>query len=47
MIIYVQAERIAKIKFELCQGVAVNADVSPNLLKLDRSLKGATTRLVA
>ena len=34
-------------QFELCRGAAVNADVSPNLPWLDRSLKGAEARLVA
>lgn len=37
----------SQTKFELCRGAAVNADVSPNLQLLDRSSKGATTRLVA
>ena len=32
---------------ELCRGAAVNADVSPNLPLLDRSLKGVEARLVA
>ena len=37
----------SQTQFELCRGAAVNADVSPNLQLLDRSSKGATTRLVA
>lgn len=37
----------SQAQFALCRGAAVNADVSPNLPMLDRSLKGATTRLVA
>ena len=37
----------SQTQFELCRGAAVNADVSPNLPWLDRSLRGATTRLVA
>ena len=43
-----RASRVqSQTHFELCRGAAVNADVSPNLPLLDRSLKGATTRLVA
>ena len=43
-----RASRVqSQTQFELCRGAAVNADVSPNLPMLDRSLKGATTRLVA
>ena len=43
-----RASRVqSQTQFELCRGAAVNADVSPNLPWLDRSLKGATTRLVA
>ena len=34
-------------QFELCRGAAVNADVSPNLQLLDRSLRGARVRLAA
>ena len=34
-------------QFELCRGAAVNADVSPNLPMLDRSLEGAEVRRVA
>ena len=37
----------SQTKFELCQGAAVNADVSPNLPMLDRSLGGARVRLSA
>ena len=37
----------SQTQFELCRGAAVNADVSPNLLTLDHSSRGATTRLVA
>lgn len=35
----------SQTQFELCRGAAVNADVSPNLPMLDRSLKEAATRL--
>ena len=43
-----RASRVqSQTQFELCRGAAVNANVSPNLPWLDRSLKGATTRLVA
>ena len=34
-------------QFELCRGAAVNADVSPNLLTLDRSLRGGVVRHAA
>ena len=34
-------------QFELCRGAAVNADISQNLLTLDRSLRGARVRLAA
>ena len=34
-------------QFELCRGAAVNADVSPNLLTLDRSSRGAKVRHAA
>ena len=37
----------SQTQFELCQGAAVNADISPNLLTLDRSLRGARVRLAA
>ena len=37
----------SQTQFELCRGVAVNADVSPNLSWLDRSLRGARVRLAA
>ena len=37
----------SKTKFELCRGAAVNADVSPNLPWLDRSLREAAARLAA
>ena len=36
----------SQTQFELCRGAAVNADVSPNLLTLDRSLRGEEVRLV-
>lgn len=35
----------SQTQFELCRGAAVNADVSPNLPMLDRSLRGARVRL--
>lgn len=34
-------------QFELCRGAAVNADISPNLQLLDRSLRVAITRRAA
>ena len=34
-------------QFELCRGAAVNADVSPNLQLLDRSLRVARVRRAA
>ena len=37
----------SQTQFELCRGAAVNADVSPNLLTLDRSLRGGVVRLAA
>ena len=37
----------SQTQFELCRGAAVNADISPNLLMLDRSLRGAKVRRVA
>lgn len=37
----------SQTQFELCQGAAVNADISPNLLTLDRSSRGAKVRLAA
>ena len=37
----------SQTQFELCRGVAVNADISPNLQMLDRSLRGAKVRRVA
>ena len=37
----------SQTQFELCRDAAVNADVSPNLLTLDRSLRGARVRLAA
>lgn len=37
----------SQTQFELCRGAAVNADVSPNLLTLDRSSRGARVRLAA
>lgn len=36
----------SQTQFELCRGAAVNADVSPNLLWLDRSLREVEVRLV-
>ena len=37
----------SQTQFELCRGAAVNADVSQNLLTLDRSSRGAKVRLAA
>ena len=37
----------SQTQFELCRGAAVNADVSPNLLTLDRSSKEAEVRHAA
>ena len=37
----------SQTQFELCRGAAVNADVSPNLLTLDRSLRGGVVRHAA
>ena len=37
----------SQTQFELCRGAAVNADVSPNLPWLDRSLRGVKVRHVA
>ena len=37
----------SQTQFELCRGTAVNADVSPNLLTLDRSLIEVITRHAA
>ena len=37
----------SQTQFEICQGAAVNADISPNLRLLDRSLRGAKVRRVA
>ena len=37
----------SQTQFELCRGAAVNADISPNLLTLDRSLREARVRLAA
>ena len=37
----------SQTQFELCRGAAVNADVSPNLQLLDRSLRGVEVRLAA
>ena len=37
----------SQTQFELCRGAAVNADISPNLLTLDHSLRGARVRLAA
>ena len=37
----------SQTQFELCRGAAVNADVSPNLLRLDRSLITAEDRHAA
>ena len=42
-----RASRVrSQTQFELCRGAAVNADVSPNLPWLDRSLRGAEVRHV-
>ena len=37
----------SQTQFELCRGAAVNADVSPNLQLLDRSLREVGVRLAA
>ena len=37
----------SQTQFELCRGAAVNADVSPNLLTLDRSSKEVEVHRVA
>ena len=37
----------SQTQFELCRGAAVNADVSPNLPMLDRSLRGAEVHCAA
>ena len=37
----------SQTQFELCRGAAVNADVSPNLLTLDRSSRGAEVHCAA
>ena len=37
----------SQTQFELCRGAAVNADISPNLRLLDRSLTMATARRAA
>ncbi len=37
----------SQTQFELCRDAAVNADVSPNLQRLDRSSGGAKVRLAA
>ena len=37
----------SQTQFELCRGAAVNADVSPHLQLLDRSLKVVITRRAA
>ena len=43
-----RASRVqSQTQFELCRGAAVNADVSPNLLTLDRSSRGVRVRLAA
>jgi len=43
-----RASRVqSQTQFELCRGAAVNADVSPNLLTLDRSLREAKVRHAA
>ncbi len=43
-----RASRVqSQTQFELCRGTAVNADVSPNLLTLDRSTRGVRVRLAA
>ena len=43
-----RASRVqSQTQFELCRGAAVNADVSPNLPWLDRSLIGVKARRAA
>ena len=37
----------SQTQFELCRGASVNADVSPNLPMLDRSLRGVEVRFAA
>ncbi len=37
----------SQTQFELCRGAAVNADISPNLQLLDRSLTMAKVRRAA
>ena len=37
----------SQTQFELCRGAAVNADISPNLLMLDHSLRGAEVHCAA
>lgn len=37
----------SQTQFELCRGAAINADISQNLLTLDRSSRGARVRLAA
>ena len=37
----------SQTQFELCRGAAVNADVSPNLQRLDHSSKEAKVRRAA
>ena len=37
----------SQTQFELCRGAAVNADISPNLLTLDRSSKEGVARHTA
>lgn len=37
----------SQTQFELCRGASVNADISPNLLMLDHSLRGAEVHCAA
>ena len=37
----------SQTQFELCRDAAVNADISPNLLRLDRSLREVKVRHAA
>ena len=43
-----RASRVqSQTQFELCRGAAVNADISPNLLTLDHSLREVKVRRAA
>ena len=43
-----RASRVQRqTQFELCRGAAVNADISPNLPRLDHSSVGAVARRAA